>query len=731
MTRFTQLATASSRHGKALVRSLAAAAGGRGHSPREGRGRFRLGRRATFVEIIAGVAGIATVCILVGSAAVPTFPNNIAVFPDRDFVSIEGYEQYAGKTALVEVTRGGAVIGSAKALVATGGIAFEVNHPGGVCWGAGTTLQVTPDLRPGDIVSLKINTTGLVWDPVGDTTVGDAFVTQDATVSGNTVTVTGHIGDSVNPAFIEQRIVNPDLLATSIARRSISAIPGPLTPDPGGGYSSGLTVDAVTNTFTATYVFVDPAVAPIAASSFLGERAMSWQVQDNAGNRQGLTIAEFGEPGGPGMGGCPGGPSQIGSPAPGTAFVVRSADPAQPSTDQLKVDWVPVTAAPGADPVTGYSVEAIAGTANAAGERVQNGTRVGVTATQTTIRGLAPGEVYTVEVRSSSTAVDGSTKLSAAFPVQVPASGDITAPALTATPTPGTLVTAPAPTSTGVTLKATDPAAADPSASDPKAQIWYTKDGKEPFNLAGDPSPTATLYTGAIPVASLTTPTEIRAMAWDPSNNHSNQVIGFYVKAAADPVPPAPTALIATAGQASVTLQWTSTDTTVTGWGVQLYKRDASNTLVADGPLRETTAKPMTITGLTAGAHYAFTVKAKNTVGYGLESAMSTPDAIPTAITDQVTITLAKWKLKDFRVIGTGSLIGATVTIRIGTATACPLDGTLVGSPGLVVAAVLPATGGAFDFRFKDAAAGATQPAWICAFSSGGGISAPFKTTAG
>ena len=137
------------------------------------------------------------------------------------------------------------------------------------------------------------------------------------------------------------------------------------------------------------------------------------------------------------------------------------------------------------------------------------------------------------------------------------------------------------------------------------------------------------------------------------------------------------------------------------------------------------------ITGLTAGAHYAFTVKAKNTVGYGLESAMSTPDAIPTAITDQVTITLAKWKLKDFRVIGTGSLIGATVTIRIGTATACPLDGTLVGSPGLVVAAVLPATGGAFDFRFKDAAAGATQPAWICAFSSGGGISAPFKTTAG
>jgi hypothetical protein len=70
------------------------------------------------------------------------------------------------------------------------------------------------------------------------------------------------------------------------------------------------------------------------------------------------------------------------------------------------------------------------------------------------------------------------------------------------------------------------------------------------------------------------------------------------------------------------------------------------------------------------------------------------------------------------------------VTIRIGTATTCPVDGTLIGS-GTVVAAVAPATGGAFDFRFKDAAAQATQPKTICAFSNQGGIAGPFTTTLG
>ena len=53
---------------------------------------------------------------------------------------------------------------------------------------------------------------------------------------------------------------------------------------------------------------------------------MAWQEEDADGNRQGLTIAEFGEAGGPGMGGCPAGPADAGAPQPGAASVVRSAD---------------------------------------------------------------------------------------------------------------------------------------------------------------------------------------------------------------------------------------------------------------------------------------------------------------------------------------------------------------------------------------------------------------------
>src|SRR6185436_21093101 len=89
------------------------------------------------------------------SAAPPNFPDNIVVFPDRDFVTVEGFQNHVNETALLEVVRGDRVIGSAKAVVAEGDVAFEVNHPGGYCWGAGTDLAVTPDILPGDVVSIK------------------------------------------------------------------------------------------------------------------------------------------------------------------------------------------------------------------------------------------------------------------------------------------------------------------------------------------------------------------------------------------------------------------------------------------------------------------------------------------------------------------------------------------------------------------------------------------------
>jgi hypothetical protein len=87
-----------------------------------------------------GSAALVTAAVVVvpsgqAAAAVPTFPDNLIVFPNRDFVSVEGYEGREGQTATLEVTRPGVgVVGSAEAVVAAGGVAFEVNHPGGYCW---------------------------------------------------------------------------------------------------------------------------------------------------------------------------------------------------------------------------------------------------------------------------------------------------------------------------------------------------------------------------------------------------------------------------------------------------------------------------------------------------------------------------------------------------------------------------------------------------------------------
>ena len=54
--------------------------------------------------VVGGLARLATIGAFAASAAVPAFPDNIVVFPDRDFVTVEGYQDHIGETATVEVT---------------------------------------------------------------------------------------------------------------------------------------------------------------------------------------------------------------------------------------------------------------------------------------------------------------------------------------------------------------------------------------------------------------------------------------------------------------------------------------------------------------------------------------------------------------------------------------------------------------------------------------------------
>jgi hypothetical protein len=647
-------------------------------------------------SVAAGLATMASVGAFVASAAVPAFPDNVVVFPDRDFVSLEGFQNHVGETATVEVSRGATVIGSAQGKVAAGDVAFEVNHPGGVCWGNGTNLNVTPDIKPGDVVSIKFPD-----DSSAETTVGDAFVDADAVQDGTTVTVQGHIAPGVNRAQLEQRIVEPALTDTVIGRRDVRALPGPIVASDKGGYSSGLDFIG-TDRFKATYIFDSPDVAEIAANAELGERILSWQEEDADGNRQGLTIAEFGEAGGPGMGGCPAGPGDQAAPKPGTAAVARSGE-------TMTVKWEPATAQPGADPVTGYSVEAIAKTTSTSGEQVQIGRRTGPNATSTTITGLAAGESYDVEVRSLA-----GPRMSEAFTVEAagapaPGTGDTTVPTLNADPAPdangGTVETKT------VTLAGTDPEAA-------KVDIYYTTDGSPA--ITGDlPSDGAKLYTGPI---AITQPTQLRAVVFDAAGNHTELSGDYAPPTAADPPPAAPTGLTATAGQESVTLRWTADDPAIDNYRVTVHGPAGDP---ADGRVEKSTARNLTVSGLTAGTTYSFTVAASNDGGttYGAES--TSASATPTKVTDRVTIGTAKWKSGDFRVTGTASVVGATVTIRAGSPT-----GQSLGQAA-VTAAAPPATGGEYDLRLRNGAAPATNPGTIYAVSSGGGVAGPFTVARG
>jgi hypothetical protein len=652
------------------------------------RTRVRRGGLLTALAI-AVVSGSA----LIAGAAVPAAPDNILIFPNRDFITVEGFEAHMGQTATVEVTRNGSVVGSAQGVVSGGAVAFEINHPGGVCWGNGTSLKVTPDIQPGDVATLKFGATA-----AGDATVQDAYVktvTYDPAVDDKKVVVDGPT--KLAPAIadnIEQRTVNPDLV-DMIGKRSVQAVPGPMVASPktgpDGGYSSGLTVNP-DNTFTATYVFDSAAVAATVAGGG-GERLLTWQVTDGAGNRQGVTIAELGELGGPGFGGCPVGPTQQVPPTPRSVSVVRS-----PGKTTMQVDWATATAQPGADPVDGYSVELISTTSSTAG-RQQHGIRTPASVTKAKFSGLDPAENFTVEVRST-------------------AAGHMSGPGVPSPPPDTTLPTlsaSPQPSADGSAVEATSVTLTS------NGHVYYTTDSSSPIN--GDmPSDGATLYTDPIAVTGTAdVPLEIRAAAFDQAGNHV-ELKGFYKEpgAAAPPPPPAtvaatPTNLTGTGGVHKVALTWTAGDASVTEYRVVAYDKASAKVSTTSS-----TTSSATVSNLTAGEKYTFTVAATND-----GTTWSDPSAATEAIlaTDGVTIATARWKAGDFRITGSGTdaVAPASTVTLYNAATDAPIGGATAVTP-----AAAPATGTSFDIRLRGGVVPATRPAKVYVKSSLGGVSAPF-----
>ncbi|WP_104044849.1 chitobiase/beta-hexosaminidase C-terminal domain-containing protein [Arthrobacter sp. ZGTC412] len=746
------------------------------------------GRAGIVASVSAVLCASSLLAIPSANAAVPEFPNNVVVFPDRDFVTIEGYQERIGQTATVEVKRGGEVIGSAQSEVVAGDVAFEINHPGGVCWGAGTGLAVTPDIRPGDAVTIKFG--GV---EAGTTTVQDTYVNGPSVREGNTVIVKGHVAPGVSTERMEQRIVEPALKDTSVGRRDARAVAGAAGGD--DGYISRLEfgLDGP-NTFTATYEFDEEAAAVIAAAAG-GARAMAWEASDADDNRQGLTIAEYGELGGPGMGGCPNGPLQTGPNGPTDVKAAKV-------NGELKVNWTPAKAIPGTPAITGYRVTAVAKTINGA-ERVESGVRISdPKAAGTTIKGLSADEQYDVQVVSVSSVGETYPAIGA-----IPET-DTTSPSVTASPEGGTFKTAQELTLT---------------ASEQGSDIYYTLDGTNPVS-AGASAPGSTLYKEPIKV---TANTAFTYAAIDPSGNVSgNKTIEF--KITNDPVPAAPvisTAPVAGLGTAEVS--WTAPDAGAAGLTISEYSVQAYTGTAAFGAPKKVAGDvtKLVYDGLNGDTEYWFTVTASNTNGAGEPSAKSAPVTVQgavvaiagpdqsvarrttatpvtldgtgsttqaagttashkweqvltgstdpdkvtlnasttlkptfslpvyktgmtnnpltfkltvtvgttvrtdlvkvTPVPDKVTIASATWRSGDMRVSGSGSVPGATITIFKASAT-----GTrTVVSRVNVTAAVAPATGGTWSLRLRDNAAGTSNPGNLWIESNLGGTAGPLSTT--
>lgn len=554
--------------------------------------RPRVALGGAFAVLVVGVvcadSGIRTAD---AAGPIPSFPDNIVVFPDRDFVSVEGYSEYGGQVATIQVLRPGVgVVGSAKATVSGTDVAFEINHPGGQCWGAGTGLNVTPDIRPGDEVTMIIG-----GSEVGTTTVLDAQAFDAQLVPPATVIVQGHIGLGVDPAQLEQRIVEPALRDTSVAKRDVRATLGPLTPGP-SGYDSSLEVTGTT--FTATYVFTGPdaaTAAEIAANAGLGERALAWQLTDADANRQGLTIAENGEPGGPGMGGCPNGPLQSGPPAPTNVTATRGD-----GSSSINVTWTPAVAPPGTPPILGYEVIAIDAEVNG-GEQITIGRRIdGATANHTTINGLVGSHLYDIEIVSVSS-------VGRTFPaVHTTPSPDGTPPTITASVPGGSY---PVPQLVSLI------------ADEPLVDIYYTLDGSDPVDSSGVTA-SAIAYIGPIPITGTTT---LTYAGFDRSNNVSSVVSQTYT-ITNDPTAAKTSILSVTPALESVDIAWAAADpvapaTTITDYLVRVY--DAADAAI---PFKTQNSNgnilSMHVAGLTGNTDYWYTVAAKNDINsaWGPES---------------------------------------------------------------------------------------------------------------
>ena len=210
--------------------------------------------------------------------------------------------------------------------------------------------------------------------------------------------------------------------------------------------------------------------------------------------------------------------------------------------------------------------------------------------------------------------------------------------------------------------------------------------------VTGNPAPTTATVTGLTNGTAYTFKvTATNAVGTSAASGPSNAVTPSNIT-----VPGAPTAVSATAGNASATVTWSAPangNSTITSYTVTPYiGSTAQPTTTVTGNPAPTTA---TVNGLTNGTAYTFTVTATNAVGSGPPSASSnavtpvapTPPAAPTGVTatagsGSVSLT---WTAP---ANGGGTITSYTVTPSSGSAV------TVTGSPAPANATVPGLTNG-------------------------------------
>lgn len=609
-------------------------------------------------------------CTMMVSGAVIQAPNNIICFPERDFCTIENLVDKTGQTLLVEVVRSGSIIGSATGVVSGSIVAFEINHPGGRCWGDGTTLKVTPDIQPGDLVTIKSGALLL-----GDMTISNGYIISYSQ-TGRTLTITGFVASTVLPGNIEVRIVNPLLLSTTVAKRQVNALPGPLVPNV--GYSSSLEI--VGTTFTATFTFDTQLAADIAGSGDSYSVSL-WQETAPNGARQGLTISEYGQVGGPFNNLCPPGPQNIGSPIAHALAISGNL-----------IKWSPGQDIIGAPATTGYSLNILRGN-KVYGYRVVN------TVNQVVFDLIPLAANDIIELRSMI-----GTKMSDSL--------IMTYQPLDLIPSILSL-----PASNPVTNVQTELIILTSNTN----QIVYTTDGSPVLDTSNRISPNAILYYTPIQVTKAFT---LKAISFNRAGKFSSELIGKFAPPTIilpQAVTTAPKAIVENGG---VTLSWIKpADPSINGFGIDIFTTNG----IKVGATRNVVATTLIIKDLVPGTSYQFTVASQNLGGSSAPSPKTAIIIFPFP-TDIITITSARYTAnKQFRITGTGS-VAATATLF-----STNVDGT-IGSVITIRGTVTPITapivcaGGVCTFTMdvRNAAVPSTNPRRIYVKSSRGGVSGPF-----